>query len=85
MIRFEVKDGQFITYRLNEEKRAEFLAQYPDSGLIINEETVTIPLLDDKMAKLVYAVAQRPDYWVAVEHLPYNAGDLSGCEADISK
>ncbi len=70
--RFNVVHGIFQRYRLNPAMRETFKKNYPNSGIILNEDTVTIEKLDDKSRKLLGEIASNPDYWEMEDQTLYN-------------
>lgn len=79
MIRYEVTNGEFVTYGLNKTKREDFKKEFPASGVRLNEDTATIPHLDARMRKLVETIASRADYWEETDRKPYNPTGNKAC------
>ncbi len=79
LYRYKVEEGQFITYRLNETKREEFLKSYPESGVVLTSETATIPELNANMLKLLAEISAKEEYWVETEQMIYNPASIQGC------
>lgn len=79
LIRYAVRDGEFVTYRLNESRREDFKRQYPDSGVVITSETATIPVLDARALALLESVAADESYWVDSRRERYNPSGRTDC------
>jgi hypothetical protein len=79
LIRYEIHKNTFILYRLNESKRADFLRDYPDSGVVLTSETATIPILNKESAALLSQVADDASYWMESRREPYNLAHSPDC------
>lgn len=79
MIRYNIKDGQYVPYRLNENKRKDFLTYYPDSTVVLTTETAKIPVLNEKSVALLNKIAGDDSYWVENERSPYNPTKRIDC------
>lgn len=79
ILRYKIENGKYISYRLNESKREEFLRDYPDSGVVLTSETATIPVLNDDSAKLLEKIADDESYWVESSRENYNPARRADC------
>ncbi len=79
LIRYKIEDGEYISYRLNESKRDDFLREYPSSVVVLTQETATIPVLNSESAGLLSAVSDDDSYWVESHRETYNAGRRPDC------
>lgn len=85
MIRYNIDKNEYVSYRLNETKREDFLHYYPDSGIVLTSETATIPELNVKTATLLATIADDPSYWLEASRDPYNPGHRPDCIRQLPK
>lgn len=76
---YEIEDGQFVSYRLNESKREDFLRDYPDSGVVLTSETAAIPKLTPESVELLDRVADDASYWMESRRERYNPARKKDC------
>ncbi|MBY0407250.1 MAG: hypothetical protein K2Q01_06115, partial [Rickettsiales bacterium] len=79
MVRYKIDGGDYVAYRLNESKREEFARDYPDSTVVLTQETATIPVLNAKTAQLLKDVADDESYWVESRREAYNPSRRDDC------
>lgn len=80
LYRYEVKNGEYIAYRLNNDMQQRFLERYGNNKLVtLTNETATISQLNDESVKLLQAVAAEPDYWIVADRRPYNPAQRRDC------
>jgi len=79
LVRYTIEGDDYITYRLNDSKREDFLQNNPDAGIVLTQETATIPLLNDKMAELLTTIADDDRYWLENTRQPYNPTLRTDC------
>jgi hypothetical protein len=79
MIRYKIESGKYISFRLNESKREEFLQAYPDSKVVLTTETATIPVLDDASVSMLEKIADDDSYWMESSREPYNPARRADC------
>lgn len=79
MIRYRIDGSDYISYRLDENKRTDFLKAHPNSPVVLSDETATLPLLNAESAKLLEEVANDDSYWVETGHEPYNPENRTDC------
>jgi hypothetical protein len=79
LIRYRIEGGDYISYRLNENKRGDFLRAHPQSPVIVTEDSATIPLLDAKSAALLAEIAGDESYWIESDRQPYNPKHRPDC------
>lgn len=82
---YKLDKEDFITYRLDENKREDFLRDYPDAGIILTSETATIPVLNQKTADLLQTIASDANYWHENERHPYNPTQRTDCIHELPK
>jgi len=79
LILYQIEDGQYVAYRLNESKREDFLRDYPDSGVILTSETATIPKLTADSVSLLAQIADDSSYWMESRRERYNPARKKDC------
>jgi hypothetical protein len=79
LIHYRVEGGDYISYRLNENKRGDFLRAHPQSPVVVTEDSATIPLLDAKSAVLLAEIARDESYWMESDRQPYNPKHRPEC------
>lgn len=79
LVRYIIEGGEYVTYRLNEAKRDEFLQRYPNTSIVVTQETVTIPLLNEEAAQLLAKIADDDSYWLVNTKQPYNPEQHADC------
>lgn len=72
LFRFTVKEGVFTRYKLNPTMRKQFLAEYPDAPVHIDDSTVTLSTLDDAQVALLNRIAADAKYWETDDRTLYN-------------
>lgn len=82
---YKLMGDDFVTYRLNENKRDEFLRDYPATKIILTSETATIPVLDEQTADMLAQLASDPSYWRENERHPYNPTARTDCIRELAK
>jgi hypothetical protein len=80
IIRFAIDHTDYVAYSLNEEKREAFATDYPDSGVVLTNETATIPLLDHSARSLLQSIAGKAGYWQESDRKPYNPSHNPACK-----
>jgi hypothetical protein len=72
LFRFTVKNGVFTRYKLNPTMRKQFLSAHPDAPVQIDDNTVTLHILDDTHVALLNTVADEDKYWEMDDRTLYN-------------
>jgi hypothetical protein len=79
LIRYVIEGDEFVTYRLNESRREDFIRDFPDAPVKLTSETATIPLLDARSTALLVFVAENEAYWVENRRERYNLARRNDC------
>jgi hypothetical protein len=79
LVRYRIDGDDYVSYRLNEEKRDDFMNAHPDSPVVVTEETATIKVLNADTAKLLVDIADDDSYWIEASREPYNPNHRPEC------
>ncbi len=79
LMRYKIENGEYVSYRLNESKREDFLRDYPDSMVVLTTETASIPVLNPESLMLISNVADDESYWVESHRENYNPSHRTDC------
>ncbi|MBN8543390.1 MAG: hypothetical protein J0M34_03905 [Alphaproteobacteria bacterium] len=72
LFRFTVKEGVFTRYKLNPTMRKQFLEEYPNAPVSIDDSTATLTSLDTERVALLNKIADDAKYWETDDRTLYN-------------
>ncbi|MFZ4124617.1 MAG: hypothetical protein ACOYJ2_00915 [Rickettsiales bacterium] len=72
LFRFTVKEGVFTRYKLNPTMRKQFLKDYPNAPVAIDDSTATLTSLDTDRIALLNKIADDAKYWEVDDRTLYN-------------
>lgn len=79
LIRYRIDGSEYVSYKLSEEKREQFLREHPHTSVVVTNDTVTIPQLNKETASLLGDIAGDNSYWTEASREPYNPKHRTDC------